>query len=505
MNIPVVTVGEAPEDLVGGLERLHGPVTVVRRCAELPELLAACQSGLARAAVIAEGSEGLTATLVDRLAAVGVAVLVLTDDAGESRRLRGIGASVAGRSTGSAVLADRIAEAVAARSGRRGAGVGGGVTAGRDSGADRDGVGAHFGGDSGRGFAPTEDGPGSGDDSGFGLPEGAGRILAVWGPTGAPGRTMVAVNVAAELAAAGQSVLLIDADSYGASIAASLGLLDESAGLAQACRLADQGLLDAGSLQRVAADVVFRGGQLRVLTGLTRADRWPELRSAALGLLLEVCRDAAQVTVIDCGFCLESDEELSYDTLAPRRNAATLTSLAAADSIIAVGSADAIGLPRLVRGLADMANVVPGSMISNSTPSSAVPGSMIPASAPSRAVPGSTLSSGNSGPTRSTATAALPEGTVVVLNKVRKTAAGRGPENALKLAWERFGPPVEISHFLPWDPEAADKSLLAGALLREAAPDSALRRAVAGIVCAPVQRKRKRPVTTSTEIPLVSR
>ena len=315
---------------------------------------------------------------------------------------------------------------------------------------------------------------------------------------------MVAVNVAAELAAAGQSVLLIDADSYGASIAASLGLLDESAGLAQACRLADQGLLDAGSLQRVAADVVFRGGQLRVLTGLTRADRWPELRSAALGLLLEVCRDAAQVTVIDCGFCLESDEELSYDTVAPRRNAATLTSLAAADSIIAVGSADAIGLPRLVRGLADMANVVPGSMISNSTPSSAVPGSMIPASAP-RAVPGSRLSSGNSRPTRSTATAALPEGTVVVLNKVRKTAAGRGPENALKLAWERFGPSVEISHFLPWDPEAADKSLLAGALLREAAPDSALRRAVAGIVCAPVQRKRKRPVTTSTEIPLVSR
>ena len=58
MSIPVVTVGEAREDLVGGLERLHGPVTVVRRCAELAELLAACQSGLARAAVVAEGSEG---------------------------------------------------------------------------------------------------------------------------------------------------------------------------------------------------------------------------------------------------------------------------------------------------------------------------------------------------------------------------------------------------------------------------------------------------------------
>ena len=67
MSIPVVTVGQSREDLVGGLERLHGPVTVVRRCAELPELLAACQSGLARAAIVAEGSEGLTSSLVDRL------------------------------------------------------------------------------------------------------------------------------------------------------------------------------------------------------------------------------------------------------------------------------------------------------------------------------------------------------------------------------------------------------------------------------------------------------
>ena len=53
MSIPVVTVGQTQEDLVDGLERLHGPVTVVRRCAELTELLAACQSGLARAAVVA--------------------------------------------------------------------------------------------------------------------------------------------------------------------------------------------------------------------------------------------------------------------------------------------------------------------------------------------------------------------------------------------------------------------------------------------------------------------
>ena len=70
----------------------------------------------------------------------------------------------------------------------------------------------------------------------------------MWGPAGSPGRTLVAANIAGELAAEGKSVLLVDADSYGASVAAVLGLLDEAAGLAQACRLADQGLLDAEAL-----------------------------------------------------------------------------------------------------------------------------------------------------------------------------------------------------------------------------------------------------------------
>ena len=112
MSIPVVTVGESQEDLVGGLERLHGPVTVVRRCAELAELLAAWQSGLARAAVIAEGSQDLTASLVDRLAAVGVVIIALTDSPEERLRLRGIGVTAAPLTVESTALAESIADAV---------------------------------------------------------------------------------------------------------------------------------------------------------------------------------------------------------------------------------------------------------------------------------------------------------------------------------------------------------------------------------------------------------
>ena len=82
---------------MGGLERLHGPVSVVRRCSELAELLAACQSGLARAAVVAAGSEELTASLVDRLSAVGVVVIALTDNPEETARLRTIGVAAEAR------------------------------------------------------------------------------------------------------------------------------------------------------------------------------------------------------------------------------------------------------------------------------------------------------------------------------------------------------------------------------------------------------------------------
>lgn len=431
MSIPVVTVGDSREDLVGRLERLHGPVSVVRRCAELAELLAACQGGLARAAVVAEGSGELTASLVDRLSAVGVAVLALTDSPEETARLEEIGVAAELTGVDAAALAHRITGAVArlavAEPGlRKGDVLRSPVADGRARGPS-----------GGRAAEGTE-------------PSGTGQILAVWGPAGSPGRTMLAANMAAELAAEGKSVLLVDADSYGASVAAMLGLLDESAGLAQACRLADHGLLDPEALLRIAVPVVTRSGTFRVLTGITRADRWTELRAAALSLVLSRARHEFDVTVVDTGFCLESDEELSFDTMAPRRNAATLRSLELADTVFAVGAADSIGVPRLVRGLAELELAVPD---------------------------------------------ASPR---AVLNKVRQSAVGRSPERQLREAWERFGPAVPLGAFLPADPDASDAALLAGSLLLEAAPDSALRHGIAALVCAPAQRNRRSSVFSST-------
>ena len=96
-------------------------------------------------------------------------------------------------------------------------------------------------------------------------------MVAVWGPTGAPGRTSVALGIAGELAELGFPTMLIDADVYGGVVAQLLGLLDEAPGLAAACRLANNGTLDLPGLAELAVQV--RPG-LRVLTGIARAERW---------------------------------------------------------------------------------------------------------------------------------------------------------------------------------------------------------------------------------------
>jgi MinD-like ATPase involved in chromosome partitioning or flagellar assembly len=183
-----------------------------------------------------------------------------------------------------------------------------------------------------------------------------GQVLAVWGPAGAPGRTTLAVTLAAELAALGLSTLLVDADPYGGTVAQHVGLLDEVSGLAAAVRAANSGTLDVPRLAGLARDL---GGGLRVLTGLPRADRWPELRAAGLEAVVAAARSLVDVTVIDCGFCLEGEEEWSYDAAAGRRNAATLTAIGSADQVLVVAAADPVGLVRLGRGLSELASVLP--------------------------------------------------------------------------------------------------------------------------------------------------
>jgi len=177
------------------------------------------------------------------------------------------------------------------------------------------------------------------------LPESgvSGRVVVVHGPNGAPGRTLVAVTLAAMRARQAPAVL-VDVDPQSGSVAQTLGVLDEVSGLLAAARLANTGGLDPEAFASCRRRI---NDQLDVLTGLPRADRWMEIRPGAVARIIELSRRVGDV-VIDSGFSLEDDTDLAR---ASGRNQTTIDAIANADRIVLVGSAEPVGLSRLTRSL----------------------------------------------------------------------------------------------------------------------------------------------------------
>jgi len=428
VSVPVLTaVTDAKYEagIVAALAADDG-VHVVRRCVDLADLLAAAAAGLARAVVLSADLRRLDRDALTRLAVAGVAVVGLVppgDDAAE-RRLRQLGVAhvLPVDADGAQVSAALVAAVGAAQ-----------ASPIRDY-ADPGSVLPEL---------PTQ--PAAEPEVG----PGTGRVIAVWGPTGAPGRTTVAVGIASELAELGVPTMLVDADVYGGVVAQMLGLLDEAPGLAAACRLANNGSLDLPGLAELAVQV---RGRLRVLTGIARSERWPELRPAAFEAVLALSRSLAAFVVIDCGFSLERDEELSYDTVAPRRNGVTLAALDAADTVVAVTAADAVGLQRLVRALGELADAVPGCH------------------------------------------------PLTVVNRLRDGVVGGGDARAeIADALARYAGVTDV-RFVPYDLDACDAAVAAGRTLAEVAPASPARlavQAVAASVAGRAEPRRRRRFSLS--------
>lgn len=405
MSTGLLTAGSGhswENELVAALDRPGSAMTVLRRCVDIGDVLAMATTGQAAVAVLSADLRRLDTDAVSRLRTAGVAV-VGVHPAGDQRardRLERIGIT--------ALVADD-------------AGIDAVVSAARSALAE---------------LTLQEPAPGLSDPRSALPPPGVvtdvedldgpanrGAVVAVWGPTGAPGRTTVACSIAVEAAQLGVPTLLVDADVYGGVVASAFGLLDESAGLAGACRLAANGRLDLGSLTSLCWSL---GDDLRLLTGISRADRWPELRPSAIPAVLAAARQMAPLTVVDCGFAIEADEEISFDTMAPRRNGATLAVLAEADQVLVVGSCDPAGLERLIRALAELADQVPAASAT------------------------------------------------VVLNRNRPAV---GSADEARSAVSRFAG-AEVIAVLPEDRAATDRAWRRGVSLAEAAPRSPLRAAM---------------------------
>lgn len=247
------------------------------------------------------------------------------------------------------------------------------------------------------------------------------RVIAVWGSSGAPGRSTIATELAIELARGGRHVGLVDADTHAPSIALTLGLADEGPGFAAACRQSELGGLDPHELTRISVPLGRTG--VDVLTGVNRPSRWPELSETRVAAALAVCRDWADYTVVDVAAPLERDEEIVSDLDGPRRNAATIAALRSADLVVAVAGADPLGIARFLRAHSEL-----------------------------RATIGATP-------------------VVVLANRLRPGTLGIDARGQVRRTLDRFGG-IEDVWFVPTDPRSVDAAILAAQPIAEVAPRS---------------------------------
>ncbi|WP_417541214.1 AAA family ATPase [Microbacterium maritypicum] len=249
------------------------------------------------------------------------------------------------------------------------------------------------------------------------------RVIAVWGPHGAPGRSTLAIQLAVELSRRGRRTALVDTDTVAPALALLLGLSDDAPGVAAACRRAERGALDSAELTRLATPLATGGGDIEVLPGINRPSRWPELSSTRLRATLDACREWSEETVVDVAAAFDADEEVTYDLAGPRRHAATTASLNGADLILAVASADPLGISRFVREHAELRRLT------------------------------------------------APTPVIVVVNQVRPGPLGIDARGQVRRTLERFAGITDVV-FLPFDQRAADAALLHARPMTDVAPRS---------------------------------
>ncbi|MCI1017657.1 P-loop NTPase [Microbacterium sp. C5A9] len=255
------------------------------------------------------------------------------------------------------------------------------------------------------------------------------RVLAVWGPAGAPGRSTLAIQLAVELTRAGRRTALVDADTVAPSLALLLGLSDDDPGIAAACRRAELGSLDGAELTRLATTLETGVGHLDVLGGINRPSRWPELSAGRLQTALRVCRVWAEETVVDVSSAFDADDEATYDLTGPRRHAATSAALSEADEIIALASADPLGISRFIREHAELRRLT------------------------------------------------APTPIRVVVNRLRPGPLGLDARGQIRRTLDRFAGITDVT-FLPFDQRAADTALLHARPMTDVAPRSSFVAAV---------------------------
>lgn len=170
----------------------------------------------------------------------------------------------------------------------------------------------------------------------------SGRLIAVWGPKGAPGRTTIAIEVAYALAGTADPTVLIDADPYGGDALQLMGVVEELPTILWAASTAtsDEGRRDLfANLRRIGGHGLF------LVPGLPRAELWPEVSEYGYAELIKLLAAEARFLVADVGFCLEDQSSLGAPV---GRNAMALATLDRADHVLAICRADVVGVKNFI-------------------------------------------------------------------------------------------------------------------------------------------------------------
>ena len=126
-----------------------------------------------------------------------------------------------------------------------------------------------------------------------------GRVVAFRGVASGAGRTVLAANLAFEVAALGRSVCIVDLDHQFPTLHRYFGISSPKAAVLAAARFAQQKRLDSSTLDQLKVRLVSKGVGVDLISGYGLPQNEPLVEWETIELLLDFLALRYQVVIVD--------------------------------------------------------------------------------------------------------------------------------------------------------------------------------------------------------------